>query len=466
MPNPQTQELLQRKSELIQATDAILAKAAEEKRFDLQGDEEKSFNTLHDELARINKHLERIAKQESLTEGEGRRSEPAPPDPKHQFPQRQIGKVTEADRQEAFRIWALGGTRVEITKGQRELVQRCGYDVDQKVIHLHFGPPMRPTRWTEDGLVVQPEDVRVWQTHMDEKRAALTGAQSTTTTGGYTTADAAMRALEVALLAFGGMRTVSTVLRTDTGGPLPIPTTNDTGNKGEIIGENLVNNELEMTFGQLVLGAYKYSSKYILASIEFMQDSSINVAEFIGSALGDRIGRIQNDHFTTGTGTGMPKGIVNAATSSGVTASGQATVSYDNIVDLIHSVDPAYRSNGRFMFHDGALKMLKKIKALQYSGDTTGVPLWQPSLVAGQPDLILGYPYVVNQSMATPATTVKSILFGDLSKYIIRDVMPIELRRLDERFAEYGQVAFLAFARADGNLLDAGTNPVKYLTQA
>jgi len=468
MPNPQVQDLLQRKSELIQQTGAILSKAADEKRFDLQGDEQKSFDTLHDELERINKHLDRIAKQAAATEGDGRRTEPPPPDPNAQRQQRQMGsgRITEADRQEAFRAWALGGTKVELSEAQRDLAKRCGFDVDKKLINLHFGPAMKPTRYTEDGLVLQPEDLRTWQIAMDEKRAALTGAQSTTTTGGYTTADATMRALEVALLAFGGMRTNSTVIRTDTGGPLPIPTTNDTGNKGEIIGENLTSNELEMTFGQLVLNAYKYSSKYILASIEFMQDSSINVAEFIGSALGDRIGRIQNDHFTTGTGTGQPKGIVAAAAASGVTGSGQTTVSYDNIVDLIHSVDPAYRSNGRFMFHDGGLKMLKKIKALQYSGDTTGVPLWQPSLVAGQPDLILGYPYTVNQSMATPATTVKSILFGDFSKYLIRDVLQIELRRLDERFAEFGQVAFLAFARADGNLLDAGTNPVKYLVQA
>jgi len=322
---------------------------------------------------------------------------------------------------------------------------------------------MRPTRPTIDGLGVQPDDIRVWQTAMDEKRAALTAAQSTTTTGGYTTADAAMRALEVALLAFGGMRSVSTVLRTDTGGPMPIPTTNDTGNKGEIIGENLTSNELEMTFGQLVLNAYKYSSKYILASIEFLQDSSINVPEFLGSSLANRIGRIQNDHFTTGTGTGQPKGIVVAAANSGVTAATATTVTYDNIVDLIHSVDPAYRTGARFMFNDAALKMMKKIKVLQFSGDTSGVPLWQPSLTLGQPDTIAGYPYTINQSMAAPASAAKSVLFGDLSKYIIRDVMQIELRRLDERFAELGQVAFLAFARSDGNLLDAGTNPVKYL---
>jgi HK97 family phage major capsid protein len=306
-------------------------------------------------------------------------------------------------------------------------------------------------------------DVENWRT---EHRAALTAAQSTTTTGGYTVADATMQALEQALLAFGGMRQVATILRTDTGGPLPIPTTNDTTAKGRLISENSVTTETEMTFGQLVLDSWKYSSDYILASVEFLQDSSIDVPGFLGTALGTRIARLQNDHFTTGTGSSQPNGIVTAATTSSVTFAGTSTIIYDDVVNLIHSVDPAYRNNGRFMFHDGALKMLKKIKVLQYSGDTTGYPLWQPSLTMGQPDMIGGYPYIVNQSMTTPATGVKSILFGDFSKYIIRDVRDVTLLRLDERFAEYHQVAFLAFARSDGDLLDAGTHPVKYGTQA
>jgi HK97 family phage major capsid protein len=110
--------------------------------------------------------------------------------------------------------------------------------------------------------------------------------------------------------------------------------------------------------------------------------------------------------------------------------------------------------------------MLKKVKILQYSGDTMGMPLWQPGLTVGQPDMIMGYQYVINQSMTTPATGVKSILFGDFSKYLIRDVRDITLLRLDERYADAHQVGFLAFSRSDGDLLDAGTNPVKYGTQA
>jgi HK97 family phage major capsid protein len=260
------------------------------------------------------------------------------------------------------------------------------------------------------------------------------------------------------------MRQVATVIRTATGGPLPIPTTNDTANKGAIIGENTTSTELEMTFGQLVLDAWKYSSKYILASMEFLQDTSINANEFLGDALGVRIARITNDHFTTGTGS-QPNGIVTAAASSGITTASNAVISYDNLIDVEHSVDPEYRQNGQWMMHDSALKIIKKLKVLQFSGDTSGMPLWLPGLTANAPDTILGYSYSINQSMAATGAGTKSLLFGQLNKYIIRDVRDVIVVRLDELFALLGQVAFLALSRHDGDLLDAGTNPVKYLIQ-
>jgi len=452
------QELREDKGRLANEANEILTKAAGENRKELRKEEDEKFEAIHADIEKLTKQIERMEKQDavmaSLAEPSGRRSDPNPVD-KRPSSRGSMGKLTDHDRAEALRAWALGGVpELDITDEQRSIAQRCGINPDKKRLSMRMGPLLRET---------SPEALRAWQASVDEERAALTGAQSTTTTGGYTTADATMRALEVALLAFGGVRSVATVLRTDTGGPLPIPTTNDTSNKGEIIAENVTSNELEMTFGQLVLDAYKYSSKYILASVEFLQDSSIDVAAFLGNALGNRIGRITNDHFTTGTGSSQPKGVVVGA-ASGVTGVADPPT-YDNFVDLVHSVDPAYRTNSRFMMNDATLKTIKKIKVLQYSGDTTGMPLWAPGLNAGQPDTILGYSYVINQSMASPGSTAKKVLFGDFSKYIIRDVRDFYMLRLDERFAELGQVAFLAFARSDGDLLDAGTNPVKYMAQ-
>jgi HK97 family phage major capsid protein len=458
------QELTDERVALAGQAQAILDKAAQEGRSELRSDEEANFDAIHADIAKKQGLIDRITKQNALSASEGRRSEHAQPEQRGSGngSGRVSGNVTDWDRAEALRAWMLAGQEeAVISDAQRSAAQRCGINLGSPKLKLNLFSPsaLRASNLRSPSS----DDIAKWQ---GETRAALTGAQSTTTTGGYTVADGAMQALEVSLLAFGGMRQVSTIYRTATGGPLPFPTTNDTAQKGRLLSENTAATETEMTFGQLVIDAYKYSSDYVLASVEFLQDSSIDAGAFLGKALGERIARLQNDHFTTGTGSSQPNGIVTAAGNSSVTLSGTATISYDNVVDIIHSVDPAYRQNGRFMFHDGALKILKKVKVLQYSGDTTGVPLWQPSLVAGQPDLIHGYPYIVNQSMTTPATGVKSILFGDFSKYIIRDVRDVTLLRLDERFAELHQVAFLAFARSDGDLLDAGTDPVKYATQA
>jgi HK97 family phage major capsid protein len=291
-----------------------------------------------------------------------------------------------------------------------------------------------------------------------ENREALTELRAQglgNSAGGYTVAPAFYNHLEEGLLAFGGMRQVSTIIATETGATMPMPTENDTGNVGAILAENAAVSEVDVTFGIVNLGAYKYSSKSVLISLELLQDSAFDMNSFLARKLAERIARIQNAHFTTGTGSSQPNGIVTAATVGKTGATGQtSSVIYDDLVDTLHSVDPAYREGSQWMMHDSSLKIIKKLK------DSQGHPLWQPSLIASQPDTLLGYGIQINQQMAVMAANAKSIAFGQLSKYFIRDVKGITVVRLAERYADFGQVGFLAFARADGNLLDAGTHPV------
>jgi HK97 family phage major capsid protein len=445
-------ELRTEKGRLAEEADQILKKAGEENRHDLREDEDKKFDAIHADIEKLTKQIQRLEKQEtvtaSLNDSQGRRSEPNPTQTRQT---QNVGRATAQDQDLALRGWLLAGSEdKEPSDEQRLAAKRCGFNLNAGSITLKLAPVALRS--------LNPRDVEAW-----EKRAAMGVASGSI--GLYTSPDSPMGALERALLSFGGMRQVATVIRTSSGSDMPFPTSDDTSNKGAILAENTQVSEVDITFGQLVLQAFKYSSKLVLVAQELLQDSSVNVPELIGKALGERIGRIQNDHFTTGDASSKPNGIVTASTAGVTATSLTATVTYDFIMDLIHSVDPAYRDNARFMFHDGGLKMLKKTKVLQYSGDTVGAPLWQPSLVAGQPDMIAGYPYVVNQSMTTPATAVKSILFGDLSKYMIRDVADIRLVRMDERYADYDQVGFTAFMRSDGDLLDAGTHPVKHLLQ-
>jgi HK97 family phage major capsid protein len=287
-------------------------------------------------------------------------------------------------------------------------------------------------------------------------------AQTVSTTGGgYLLAQQFSDKLEEAMLAYGSVLTSgATIMNTGTGAALMYPTVNDTSNVGELLAINTAAASQDVAFGNLQLDAFKYSSKTVLVPFELLQDSEFDVPGLLGRLLGERISRILNQHFTTGTGSGQPNGIVTAS-NLGVTAAGAAAITADEIAnDLPHSLDPSYRKNAKFMFEDATLKAVKKLK------DSQNRYLWLPGLAVREPDTIAGYPYIVNQDMGSMATGVKSVIFGDFSKYLIRRVKGIELYRIADKYIESAQVGFVAFARFDADLLDAGTRPVKHLIQA
>jgi len=263
--------------------------------------------------------------------------------------------------------------------------------------------------------------------------------------------------LELAMLQFGGVRQVADVMRTTDGNDMPWPTSNDTSNKGVLIGENTAQNTTtDPTFGQVIFRAYKWSSAMVLVPYELLEDSAFDLNSTLGSMLGERLGRIQNQHFTTGTSSGQPNGIVTAATTYAAAAA--TSITFDDVINLKHAVDPAYRNGGIFMCHDSVLAAIRKLK------DGNGRYLWSNGTQVGVPDTLDGNVVVNNQDMdSTFAITKKTLLFGQASKYKIRDVGEIRLRRLEERYADTDQQGFVAFARGDGNLLDAGTHPVKVL---
>lgn len=296
----------------------------------------------------------------------------------------------------------------------------------------------------------------------DHEWPVLRNTMSTTTDGegGYTVATEVATSVLDALKAFGGMRQVASVIQTTQGNPMQFPTSDGTSEEGEIVAENGTASDADLSFGTKSLPVYKYSSKVVTVPIELLQDSNVDIEAFVRQRLVTRLGRITNKHFTTGTGSSQPNGIVTAATT-GVTAansSSQVTaVKYDSLVDLMHSVDPAYRElgNTRWMFNDSTLKALRKI--LDGSNRPIFVPGYETGVPGGAPDTLMGRPIQINQSMADMAANAKSILFGDFSFYTIRDVMQVEIQRYtDSAYAKKGQVGFLAWLRSGGNLIDVG----------
>lgn len=296
-----------------------------------------------------------------------------------------------------------------------------------------------------------------------EEAMKIRNAMSTTTAaeGGYTVPVEIAAMVVDAMKAYGGMRSVANVIRSTSGNTWQYPASDGTSETGEIVGQNSAATLGEITFTNVVLDTYKYSSKKIALPWELIQDSVIDVVGFVVGRLATRLGRITNTHFTVGTGSSQPFGIMARASSGKVGTTGQTlTVIYDDLVDLQHAIDPAYRSaGGKFMMHDSSVKVIRKIKDSQ--GRPIFVPGYEMGVPGGAPDTLLGAPVVVNQDVAVMAANAKSIAYGDLSQYVIRDVMDVQIRRFDDSaFALNGQVGFCGWQRCGGNLLD--TAAVKY----
>jgi HK97 family phage major capsid protein len=294
-----------------------------------------------------------------------------------------------------------------------------------------------------DGL--KPEQRQLMAERMTELD---TRAQSTTNSaGGYTIPPGFLVRITETLKAFGGILNAAEVINTDSGNPLQWPTFDGTSQSGQILSENTQETALDMTFGSKSLGAFTYSSRIVLVSLQLLQDSAFDLDGFVARQLGIRIGRAVAPHLATGTGSGQPEGLFTNATAGKTGTTGQTTsVIYDDLVDLIHSVDPAYRAqdNCRFVLADSSLKVIRKLK------DSQGRPLWEPSLQVGAPDTILGYGYVVDQGVPTMAANAKSIGFGDIrSAYVVRQVAGGQMLRLAERYADFLQVGYLGFLRLD-----------------
>lgn len=357
------------------------------------------------------------------------------------------GEVTDATRATALRAWLRSNNGLEITDNDRECCERVGVRPNSPEMRFNLAntTPMDAV-WYRAGRPMM--ETRALSLVSDAAGAAVVPM-------GF------LAELERSMLSFDGVRQVARVIRTDTGNQIEMPTVDDTGNTGALLAEAAtIGASVDPVFAIKLLDAFKFSSKPILVSAELLEDSAFNLGQIIPSLLGERLGRIQAAQFTTGTGSAQPNGVVTASTL-GKTAASATAIATDEVIDLVHSVDPAYRIGGSvgFMMHDQVLKAVRKLK------DTTNQYLWQPSNQMGVPDMLYGYPYTINQNMASAiATTAKTMLFGDFSKYYIRDVASVRLYRLEERYRDNDQTGFVAFMRSDGECIN--TAAIKHLVQA
>lgn len=404
----ETKELLEERAVLIEQSRALLEAAKKEKR-DLTTDENKQYDDILKDVQSKTEEVRRLERNAQI-----------------------LAEAAEKKAEQA----EIEGVNPE-EKEDKERTLNKAYDR-----YLRLGITKLRT--------MHPEDAELLDT-----RAQSLGTDSE---GGYLAPNEFSGRLEEAMKAYGGVREVAEIITTGTGQTFEWPTVDSTSNTGEWIAENAAVSEQSETFGEITLSAYIASSKVTKVSRSILNDSFIDLAAFLGTALGRRIGRLANTAYTTGNGSSKPTGIVHGA-GIGKTSASSSAITSDELKDTWASLDESYESNARWMFKKSTLNAISKLK------DGNNQYLWQPNNLSGVADMLLGFPYTLNADMPAIGAGNRSVLFGDLSRYKIRDVQGFTLLRLEELYAANLQVGFIGFLRTDGKALNAGGNPFVCLRQ-
>ena len=274
--------------------------------------------------------------------------------------------------------------------------------------------------------------------------------------GGYLVPDEYERTLVEALEEENIFRQMAKVIKTSSGDrKIPVVASKGTASW---IDEEGAYPESDDSFGQVSIGAYKLGTM-IKVSEELLNDSVFDLQSYISREFARRIGAKEEEAFFTGDGKGKPLGVLAATggAETGVTAASATAVTADELMDLYYSLKSPYRKKSMWVLNDSTIKAIRKLK------DNNGQYLWQPSLTAGAPDMILGRPIKTSAYMPAIAAGAKTIAFGDFSYYWIADRQGRSFKRLNELFAATGQVGFLASQRVDGKMILA--EAVKVLVQ-
>lgn len=263
--------------------------------------------------------------------------------------------------------------------------------------------------------------------------------------GGYLVPDEYEQKLVQALTEENVFRKLATVIQTSNGDrKIPIVTSKGTASW---LDEEGSYSESDDTFGQASIGAFKLGTM-IKVSDELLNDSVFDLQSYIATEFARRIGTKEEEAFFVGDGVGKPTGIFaeTGGAENGITTAG-ANITFDDVMDLFYSVKAPYRKNAIWVLNDSTVKALRKLK------DANGNYIWQPSLQAGVPDMILNRPYETSSYIPELAPGHKVIAFGDFKHYWIADRQGRSFKRLNELYAANGQVGFLASQRVDGKLI-------------
>ncbi len=259
--------------------------------------------------------------------------------------------------------------------------------------------------------------------------------------------------------AFGGFIQNAEQLNTSTGAPIEYPTNDDTANSGDITAEHdAVASGADMVFGQVNLGAYKYTSAGagsnlpLRVSVELLQDSAFDIEGLISRKLGMRIHRKQSVHAVTGTGVGQPLGVMASSLTSDRDLDTDDTPDYEDLVEFQDMLDEEYAPNAKWLMRKSTWS------ALRLAVDLNGRPLIQEAnaSIQGLPQKrLLGHEVIIDEAVPAinSAADTYIMAFGDFREaYVWRRVAGLVVVVNPYTRAANGEVEFTAWERADGTI--------------
>ena len=277
----------------------------------------------------------------------------------------------------------------------------------------------------------------------DVKNALSEGVDSE---GGYLVPDEFEHTMVDAMREESPIRELSHVFTTSNGvHKIPIVRTKGNANW---IDEGGVYGDSDDVFGQEQIDAHKIGT-IIKVSDELLNDSAFDLEKYFQDEFARRIGAKEEEAFIVGDGNKKPTGILNKTGGAeiGVTATSDKAITADEIIDLYYNLKAPYRKNAVWILNDSTVRAIRKLK------DTTGQYLWQPALHEGEHETLMGKKIMTSPYVPELGAGKKVIMFGDFSFYWIGDRQGITFKRLNERYADMGQVGFLASKRVDGKLI-------------
>lgn len=434
-------ELKQQRATVAEKAKVLNQKAADEKR-SLTPEEKVSFDTMFAEIRGHNDTIDSLEKEAEIVKMVGDQRQQRKDDTKG-LP---AGALDLEEQSEAFRTWMRGGN-----PALREA-----------------GMVGKLKRGNQDALDLGLSEFRTGQPQSD-----VTG-----NLGAYTVPIGFYAQVIEALKYYAGMMEAGPyILNTASGNDMNVPTSDDTSQVGARFAENTQVTTQEVSFGQVTLKAWKYSSKIILMPLELLQDSGVDIEAFMVRQMATRIGRILNSELTSYTGASGPRGVlidstlgvtgpVSTAWSGGGSSGATGGFAYGDLVNLKYSVNRLYRVGAKWMMNDVTLANILQLV------DSNHRPLildYLTTLQQDEPEKLLGQPIVINNDMPNPGPTgspavgAQCVLYGQFSNYWVRRVMSLVTMRLVERYMDLGQVGFIGFMRMDGRMVDAGQHPIKAL---